>query len=224
MSICVICGENFGDRYHSCPVCGCPRDRYTIAGLGFPKILERQYVLAGLKEGSGGQRYLSLMSRNTGKRILAGKIPADDQALGALLLRQKESGSAYFPMVYETAEQAGEVFFLFEEIPGETLKERGERESPESLPLPDAQFVEEVRKKMEMPGGTGAALDPGSCIWTGDGFRLRDFGAPSAYEETSGGEKTEKKGFLLFDRRVQFIIIAVLSVIFLAELFALLHM
>ena len=74
MNICVICGESFEDSYDRCPICGCPRNRYTIAGLGFPRQLERIYILVGFKEGSGGQQYLSLMSNATGRKILAGKI------------------------------------------------------------------------------------------------------------------------------------------------------
>lgn len=230
MKICVICGECLQEDYDICPVCGCPKDRYTIEGLGFPNNLERQYMLAGIKEGSGGQRYLLLMSKNTGKKILAGKIPEEEKELCDLLVNQRKCGDGYFPMVYEIANQSEEVIFLFEDIPGETQKELYEKEYP---PVGQSVFgtdraLEIIRKKLTELGGETIRPDPGSIIWNGEEFRMRDFGCLSL-EDGFAGETTERsvavnKNRLFCMRRVQLTVIVILSVILMAELYILFRM
>lgn len=194
MKMCAICGEHYGEGYANCPNCGCPDQKYTIAGLGFPQRLEQQYELAGLRRGSGGRLFLVLTDRRTGGRILAGKIPPEEKWMQQLVLRQKEERLPQLPAVYETGWLSDHLIYLFEEVPGVTLEELSQREYPL-----DAETVRHAKnftgEQLRLLAARGYVLgktDLSTCGITSLGIRLRDFGG----EELPPGKGDNYSGWL----------------------------
>lgn len=231
MKRCVVCGEQYGEEYRYCPVCGCPEGKYTIAGLGFPEKLEQQYVLAGLRQGSGGRQYLSLMSRKTGRTILAGKLSAGESRLQQLVSRQMEEKLPELPAVYETAMDLGEMVFLFEEVPGVTLRELAERDYPLDVETV-RHAMDFTARQLEILAQRGVELgqtDLNSCGITESGIRLRDFGGEqrnpeeearfSGWTVESGQERGKVSlGSLLGQNRVLLIVVGALALIVIIQL------
>lgn len=235
MNICVICSEDYEDSYDQCPYCGCPKDKYTIANLGFPGKLEQQYILIGLKMGSGGRQYLSLMSQKTGKKILAGKVQAQEKELQYLVTEQRREKLPELPAVYEMSKQPSELIFLFEDVPGVTLRELAERNYPlEEQTIQHAMdFAADISERLVQQGYRLGKTDWSSCVITDTGIRMRDFGG----KEIQSGEtdlfsewrrppytNMQRTGIkeILLENRAQLIIIALLSVILIFEIISLL--
>lgn len=230
MRICVICSESYDDSYAQCPNCGCPKERYTIEGFGFPEKLNQQYILTGLKRGSGSRVYLSLMSRKTGKKILAGKIPVENEAIMHLILFQKQKRIPGLPIVYEVLKKPSEMMFLFEEIPGMTLAELAEQEYPldESLVRQAKGVVTELVDFLGTQGQMLGTTDLNSCVITENGIKIADFGGTDPKKETQdiflGWQPDEKKtteilmSQILWKNRKLLIVLGILAIILTLEL------
>ena len=128
MNICVICGEKYEDGMKNCPICGC--QKYTISQLGFPEMLEEQYVPAEMTIGSGRRRYVSLINKETGEAILAGRFLPEEIQLQDLVEKQERESAPELPEVFKTIRNTSGMIFFFEKVPGVTLGELAQQEYP----------------------------------------------------------------------------------------------
>ena len=240
--ICTACGEIFSSALQCCPVCGCPKDRFTISGMGFPSALERSWELTGVRQGSGGRVNLRIRKKKTGREAMACRLAPDETILENAIRSRKAAAGGALPQVYEIVEDPEGSIVLFEFIPGQTLQEMAEQ----TWPL-DGRFLKQTsefleRSFWELANSTGYTGEPDLCtVGVADGvLRLMDFGGkcveedlrvlagewagmplmyaqdlPPALQTGSGGESEEN---FFASTRFKWILIGILSVILLLQI------